>query len=93
MKSALPTVEASRPPDVFAIRRRNRMLRRFLLIIVIGLAAVATACQPDTTSEKIAENIEDTGDEIADVADDMRDEVENACEEAKQAADAADTDC
>ena len=67
--------------------------RKLFVTLVMALGFAAVACQPDTTSEKVADEIEDAGEELQSAAEDIGNEVEDACEEVKQEAGAADTDC
>ena len=67
--------------------------RKLFVTIAIALGFAAVACQPDTTAERVADEVESAGEELQSAAEDVRNEVEDACEEVKQEAGAADTDC
>lgn len=69
------------------------MIRKLMIMLVMGLAVLGVACEPDTPSEKLADNIEEAGEEMSDAVEDVGNEVEDACEEVKQESGAADTDC
>jgi len=73
--------------------KEKSMLRYFTILTALIMAMAIVACEPDTTSEKAADHIEDAGDELQAAADDVGNEVEDACEEIKEEAGAKDTDC
>ncbi len=67
--------------------------RKLFVTIAVVMGFAAVGCQPDSTSERIADDVEEAGEELQAAAEDVGNEVEDACEEVKQEAGAEDTDC
>lgn len=69
------------------------MLRRLMILTIMGFSMLVVACEPDTTGERIADSMENLGDDLQDFAEDVGNVVEDACEELKQEAGAKGTNC
>lgn len=72
------------------------MYRKLFVTICLAAGAAAVGCQPDDSSNEVAENLEEAGEELksatTDVAEDARDMAEKAESELGSAAEDASED-